>query len=140
MVDRLEPGTVLPVTAWRDGQTNDYSVPVGRETYKTEGNFSICLDVSYPIHLGNLDFLPDPDFDLLALGLKHDCVDRHDLRSVEAGYLNKYGGSQSEPYERDWHAWLVIFHLERGKKIISQEKVPLRDDSPASMTPAKPAN
>ena len=138
VVDQAEPGTVLPVTAWRDGQTNEYEVPVGKETYKTDGNFSIVLSVPlYRIHLGDLDPFPNPDFSLLAVGLQHDHRDRYpDLRSVKAGYLNKYSGSKYEPYERDWRAWLAIFHLERGKTILAQENVPVRAaSSPPAASP-----
>ncbi len=139
VVDHAEPGTVLPLTTWHDGQTNVYEVPVGRETYKTTGNFSITLNLPFTLRLGELDILPDPDFSLLALGLQHDHRDPHpDLRSVKADYLNKYSGSKYEPYERDWRAWLVIFHLERGKTIVSQENVALRPEaSPPVTSPAR---
>ena len=140
MVNEMQPGSALSLMTWRDGQTNEYEVPVGRETYKTTSCLTIGVALSYPIRLGKLDILPDPDFSLLVAGLQHDHRDQyHDLRSVRAEYVNKYGRSKYEPYERDWWAWLVLFHLERGKNIISQENVALGEGSAAGV-PAKSVN
>jgi membrane-associated protease RseP (regulator of RpoE activity) len=121
-IDGAKPGAGLPVTVWRNGETNEYEVPVGRETYKKQGNFSIILNLPFPIHTA-LDLPPNPSFSLVALGFRKDEDHRDDVNSVKATYVDKYGTAKYQPYERDWRAWLVMFRLERGKVILTQENV-----------------
>ncbi|HEX4645366.1 MAG TPA: PDZ domain-containing protein, partial [Verrucomicrobiae bacterium] len=61
MVDRSEPGTSLPINAWRDGKTFECNVTVGRETFKNWGTIALGFGFPNLSNLGPLDLLPDPE-------------------------------------------------------------------------------
>ena len=65
-IDRLEPGTSLPVNVYRNGETIESTVCVGRETFREQGNFMITL----PPIFRELDLWPNPDFSLVVLGYR----------------------------------------------------------------------
>lgn len=58
------PGTSLPVKVYRDGQTAEYTVAVGRETYRRGGEFRLVL----PSVVHGWDLWPNPGFSLVLLG------------------------------------------------------------------------
>jgi hypothetical protein len=129
IVDRMDPGTALPVTAWREGKSFECSVPVGRETYKNWGTFSIGLGLPNLSDFGHFDLWPNPGFDLWALGFEPNSDDRTELASAESIYRRGCSGGKYTPSDPDWKTWLVIFHLSRGKNIESQESVPVASES-----------
>ena len=120
-IDVSEPGTLLPVTAYRDGQMMDYNVPVGRETYREGGNFAIGL-----VFLGHdLRLWPNankPGISLVALGYDLDNGQRKELGSVTGEYFRKCNPND-RAYDEDYNFWLVLLDLSKGKRIMAQEIV-----------------
>jgi len=129
LLDRIEPGTPLPVAAWRDSKTFECNVPVGRETFKNWGVFSVGFGLPRLPDLGPRDFWPSPGFNLIALGFEPTPDDRKELGSPESIYLRACNGGKYTPSDRDWNAWLAIFSVAKGKNILSQESVPARSAS-----------
>lgn len=129
-VDRAEPGTSLPIAAWRDGKTFECNVVVGRETFKNWG--AVRMGIGFPnlSNLGPLDLWPDPGFDLGVLGFERSPGDRKEIGSAEEIYYRACDNKHA-PSDQDWNVWLAIFSVARGKNILSQENVPARGASPA---------
>ncbi len=130
IVDRAEPGTLLPIVAWRDHKTFECSVPVGRETFTNWGFFSVTLPLPHIPNFELRDLFPTPGFNLIALGYDPTPDDRTELGSAESTYLRACHGGRYAPSDRDWSAWLAIFNVAKGKNILSQESVPARAASP----------
>ncbi len=118
-IDRSEPGTSLPVKVYRNGETNDYSVVVGRETFRYQGTFAVV----FPPIVRGLDLWPDPDFSLIVLGYQTE-TKRVELDSVESNYIRSCHPKWFHAEDGDGNAWLVIFRLSKSKLILSQEIVP----------------
>lgn len=118
IIDSAEPGTTLPVKIWREGEVMEPTVTVGRETYRRQGHFAILL---LP-NISHIDFWPDPDFSLVALGYEKKRT-RKELRSVEETYQRNCSPKNYETEYRDWLAWLAILELSRGTIIVSQDNV-----------------
>ncbi len=137
LVDRTDPGTALPITAWRDGQSFDCNVPVGRETFKSWGTFAIGIRLPNLPDFGHFDLWPNPGFDLWALGFEPYSDDRTELASAESIYHRACGSGKYTPSDTDWDAWLVIFSLSKGKNIESQENVPVHS---AALAPSGAGN
>lgn len=131
VVDRTEPGTSLPIAAWRDGKTFECNVAVGRETFKNWG--AIRMGIGLP-NLSPLDLWPDPGFDLGVLGFEQSPGDRKEIGSAEEIYFRACDNKHT-PSDQDWNVWLAIFSVARGKNILSQESVPARGASPAPTGP-----
>jgi hypothetical protein len=102
---------------------------VGRETYKNWGTFSIGLTLPNLSDFGHFDLWPNPGFDLWALGFEPSSDHRKELASAESIYYRAMRGEKYTPSDTDWHTWLVIFHVSRGKNIESQESVPTASES-----------
>jgi hypothetical protein len=130
IVDRAEPGTSLPIAAWRDGKTFECSVTVGRETFKNWGAIRMGFGFPNLSYLGPLDLWPDPGFDLGVLGFEQSPGDRKEIGSAEEIYYRACDNKHT-PSDQDWNVWLAIFSVARGKNILSQESVPARGASPA---------
>jgi hypothetical protein len=130
LVDRTEPGSRLPLTAWREGRTFDCNVPVGRETFKNWATFRIGITLPNLSDFGHLDIWPDPGFDLAVLGFEPPVDDRKELASAECTYQRACNPGQYTPRDQDWNAWLAVFACSREKHILSQENVPARAVSP----------
>ncbi|HXC99830.1 MAG TPA: PDZ domain-containing protein [Verrucomicrobiae bacterium] len=120
-IDKIQPGTSLPVTAWRDGRSFECNVQVGREKFENWANFTIGIGLPNLSNFGHFDLWPNPGFDLWALGFEQDSGDRTELSSAESIYRRACNGGEYKPSERDWDVWLVIFSVARGKNIQSQE-------------------
>jgi hypothetical protein len=119
VVDRSEPGGELPLTVYRDGQTREFHVTVGRETYRPGG----VLTIWFPfVWQDQLDLWPNPDFSLFVLGYKHD-RSRPELGSVQETYRRNCNPKGYEAAAPDWRAWLVIMEISKHKNILSQENV-----------------
>jgi PDZ domain len=129
LLDRTEPGTSLPIAAWRDGKTLECNVRVGRETFKNWGFFTVSFALPRLPELDPRDLFPTPGFNLIALGYDPSPDDRKELGSAESTYLRACKGAKYEPSDRDWTAWLAIFNVAKGKNILSQESVPARTAS-----------
>jgi len=130
IVDRAEPGTSLPIAAWRDGKTFECNVAVGRETFKNWGAIRMGFGFPNLSYLGPLDLWPDPGFDLGVLGFERTPEDRKEIGSAEEIYFRACDNKHT-PSDQDWNTWLAIFSVARGKNILSQESVPARGTSPA---------
>jgi hypothetical protein len=117
-IDGTAPGTLLPVQAWRDGQTVEFNVPVGRETYRHLGSLGIG------VCWGNLDLSFNPGFSLVVLGYESPTQDRAELGSVKSAYLRNCHPGKYEPTDDDWAAWLVILRVSKGKTVLAQETAP----------------
>jgi hypothetical protein len=68
IIDRCEPGNTLAVKAYRDGQTLDFEVPVGKETFRHGGWFRIA----FPTVVHGWDLWPNPGFSLVFVGYQHN--------------------------------------------------------------------
>lgn len=120
IVDAAQPGTVLSMKAWHDGQLGDYTVRVGRESFVSDGTFAIAL----PPFVEGLDLWPDPGFSLAVLGYQRDWPrDRKELQSPRELYYKKCDSKGYATVDKGWRAWLVIFKAEASKRIRSQEMV-----------------
>lgn len=108
-IDRSAPGTLLPVKIYRDGQFAEFQVPVGREKYKSGGNFSLIL----PTAVHRWDLWPNPGFSLVCVGYEPNPGLRHEL------------GKSHEVYDENWSAYLVFMEISCGKRVVAQETVPV---------------
>ena len=117
VIDRSEPGTSLPLKVYRNGESIDCQVVVGRETFRYMGTFM----VGWPPLMQSPDLWPNPDFSLIALGYETQ-HGRTELGSVEQSYYRSCN-SQNHPWDGEWDAWLVIFRVMKSKEILSQEIV-----------------
>jgi len=111
-IDRSAPGSVVTVKAYRDGQTAEYQVPVGREKYRNGGNLSVIL----PTAVHGWDLWPNPGFSVICVGYEPNPGLRKEL------------GSQPKPndevYDEGWQAYLVFLEVSHGKRVVAQEVVP----------------
>jgi hypothetical protein len=118
IIDSAEPGTTVPLKIWRAGELIEPRVTVGRETYRRQVHFEILF---LPI-ISHIDFWPNPDFSLIALGYEKKRT-RKELRSVEETYQRNCGPKNYETEYRDWLVWLAVLELSRGTIIVSQDNV-----------------
>ncbi len=116
-IDQTAPGTLLPVQAWRDGQTVEFNVPVGRETFRHLGTLGLWVGWE------GLDLSFNPGFSLIVLGYDSSSEDRTELGSVKSTYLRNCHSGKYEPTDDDWAAWLAILRLSKAKTILTQETV-----------------
>ncbi len=106
-IDRSEPGTMVAIKAYRDGQFTNCQVAVGREKYKNGGYFSIAV----PTVVHYWDLWPNPGFSLVCVGYEPNPGVRHDL------------GKNHEVYDENWSAYLVFMEVSTGKRVLAQEPV-----------------
>ncbi len=118
-IDHASPGSPLSVTAWRDGQTVECDVTVGREKWKSWGTVTVL-----PAIIGPLDLWPNPGFSLIVAGYEQGHPERHEIDGVRNRYALKYGMGEVNPIEVDWWSWLAVVSVQKGKTIVSQEPVP----------------
>jgi hypothetical protein len=116
-IDQHEPGSTISITAWREGQKQDYNVTVGCEKFRHGGYFAIGIFINGP------DLWPNPGFSLLVLGYQDQPQSRTEMNSVENLYRRKRD-PKWQGYDQDWNAWLCIFSVGKGKHIVSQSIVP----------------
>ncbi|MGA2656823.1 MAG: PDZ domain-containing protein [Verrucomicrobiota bacterium] len=107
-IDQSRPGTLLPARVYRDGQTLEYKVAAGRETYRRGGEFRVVV----PTVVHRWDLWPNPGFSLLVLGYQPSRNPAEDLEPKRP----------SQPvYAEDWSAFAGVLDLSVGKRILSQD-------------------
>jgi membrane-associated protease RseP (regulator of RpoE activity) len=106
-IDRSAPGSLLPVKVYRNGQFTEFQVSVGREKYRSGGNFSLVL----PTAVHRWDLWPNPGFSLVCVGYEPNPGLRHDL------------GKSHDVYDENWSAYLGFIELSCGKRVMAQESV-----------------
>jgi hypothetical protein len=111
-IDRSAPGALLTVRAYRDGEFLNCQVPVGREKYKRGG--SITLVVPTVVH--RWDLWPNPGFSVVVAGYETNPGLRRELNSAKP---------HDEVYDEDWSLYAGCIELSSGKRVISQEAVPV---------------
>ncbi|HEY4416305.1 MAG TPA: PDZ domain-containing protein [Verrucomicrobiae bacterium] len=104
LVDQSKPGDQLAVKALHDGKVADYTVRVGRETFRRGGCFSVVV----PTVVHPWDLWPNPGFSLVLLGYEPNYNPRPEL------------GKQHELYEESWKAYLIFFEVSSGKRVLSE--------------------
>lgn len=109
-IDQSEPGTTLMVKAWRDGKFVEYSIPVGREKYRSGGIFFL----NFPTVVHRWDLWPNPGFSLICIGYEPDPGLRYDIADKPEG---------TQVYDQKWDAYLVFLELSKGERVTSQEPV-----------------
>ena len=118
-ISSMQPGHVVQLSAYRDGEILDIPVTLGRETYQKEGAINLGLLLS-----GDWAPLPKPDFSLIALGYKRR-LQRLELHSPETRYrMHSAGATRGITSSEGWEAWCVIFGVSSRKRILSQETIP----------------
>jgi len=121
-VEAMTPGTHVPVSFWRDGETRTADVVVGRETFRRTGRVTIGLRLS-PV----LDLWPFNDgidvFGLVCLRWDHD---RNDVTGVVPDYLRKVRPGQSidGALQESTEGFLLLVGAAKGKVVVSQETLP----------------
>ena len=113
-IDQTAPGTLLAVTASRDGQIAEYQVPLGREKFRNGGNFTIGL----PGFARGWQLWPSkshPGLSVVFAGY-----------SVNTGRREELAPRQKEAYDEHWKVWLAIMELSKGQKVVAEELVEAR--------------
>ena len=123
-IDGMEPGTPLPLTAWRDGQKVEYSVGVGREKFTKSWNLHLLKIPWEPMKLW-----PTPGFSLIALGFWPTPPLRTELGTERNAFLQKYATGTFHPTNIGWYAWLATIQIATYETILSQETVPVKSAS-----------
>ena len=129
IVTETQPGTALPVKAWREGNTLECTVTAGREKYTHQG----AIVVGLPGFWESLRLIPtrnEPEVSLGPLGYQQDDNDPVEFASVEERYRHAcHPNGKQEGYDEDWKFWLAIFKVSKGKKITAQEPVAVEKTS-----------
>jgi hypothetical protein len=118
-IDPLTPGTNLVLTAWRDGQIQDYKVTVGRETFRKGGYFTLF----FPLVVYGFDPWPHgdtPRFSLIVAGYANNSAHRVERGSVKEQYDLKCDPKDTQ-YVEDEKLWLIFMEFSNGKRIAGQE-------------------
>src|SRR5262249_1778036 len=118
-IDGSEPGRLLSFKIYRQGQTQNYLVPVGRETYRRQGT----VVIGFPPFLEAPDLIPNPNFSLIAAGYRQE-TRRTELSSVDATYRRNCNPKGYQAVDGEWRFWLVFMSLSKEKIILTQESVP----------------
>lgn len=114
LVDGLKPGETAELEIFRLGQVAKVAVTVGKETYQRRGSLSIGLGLG-----GQIDLIPDPEFNILSLVRYRQPQERWSLQSPEHQYLA--ATAPGNPVNELWNLWLVIFGVSQHDEIIRQE-------------------
>lgn len=121
-IDASKPGVLVPVSVYHDGQTLDYNVTMGRETFSRK---LVSFSVEFPFIVHGWQFWPTPDFpglSLVVVGYRFFPTRRAELGSTENSYARKRDPND-HPYDQERRYWLGIFAVESGRNILSQELV-----------------
>jgi hypothetical protein len=127
IIDGSKPGSMLSLAVFRDGQSENRRIIMGRETYRNWHNFTIGLSVSGTLEV---DLIPNPDFSLIALGFSRN-RERGELHSPRSEFVRQINGQDQKKTEsgvglvngESWRTWLAIFSVGGYKSILSQEVV-----------------
>jgi PDZ domain len=124
LVDYCTPGKIILLTIYRNGETLDLPVNVGRETYQKWHYFSLGLRLN-----SELNPIPTPEFNILGIVSFEKNDTRLELNSPEYRYfLNAKAyppGKSDRTPDSDadaegWDAWFVIFGLSGKTIVLSQ--------------------
>ncbi|MGA2751460.1 MAG: PDZ domain-containing protein [Verrucomicrobiota bacterium] len=121
------PGASLPVKAWRDGQTEEYEIIVGRETFRHRGTLMVGLGLPIPGFWDPPHLVPTreaPSVSLVAAGWEQNDKTPVDFNSVEQRYRHSCNPKDKpQGDDEEWRCWLAIFQVSKGKTILGQEPV-----------------
>jgi membrane-associated protease RseP (regulator of RpoE activity) len=121
LIDGHEPGAAFAVTAYRDGDMREFTVTLGRESYRRERTLGLGLMLS-----SRIDLLPNPDFSLVAAGFKRR-AQRVELESPESKFVlhtrSEAGDAPRVPAREGWRVWLAIVNVGSHKRVLTQEIV-----------------
>lgn len=124
IIDQATPGSAVSVAVFRDGQREDHTVRIGRETYKNWRTVAIGVTLSSKLEL---DLVPRPEFSWIALGYSRDPqrAELHSprnlfVRQTTAGDPAASGDGAGSVTSEAWRTWLAIFSLGGYKAVLSQ--------------------
>jgi hypothetical protein len=119
-IDGHKAGDTVSLRVYRSGELIDFSVTLGRETYRRERSLGVGLLLS-----GDVDLVSNPDFSLIATGFKKR-TRRLELQSPETKFLLQTRADNQAGYglaREGWQVWLAIVSFGSHKRILSQELV-----------------
>jgi hypothetical protein len=117
-IDGTEPGKSVAIKAWRNGQTVESKVRVGRETFTNNGTLALGL----PGYFHELRLWPTAGFSLGVLGYEPEPVaDRKELSSAEERYFMNCNPKSYQVSDEGWKVWVVVMQAWTHKTIRSQE-------------------
>lgn len=122
IIDAAEPGSRLTLLGFRAGHLVDHSVVAGRESYKKVGRFEIFLGLG-----GELDLIPNPDFNIFSLISFKRNKTRLDLNAPAIRYYrdNLKPASAKDRYllprSEGWSLRIIPFGIGRNIEVVNQE-------------------
>ena len=121
VIDSAKPGSQAVMHVWREKETLELPVRIGRETYQRWHSFNLGLGLSQ-----SFDLWPDPDFSLLPLLQYKHPRQRVELHSPETalsrqGRKNRDRADAGVHSEEGWSAWFLLVGLNSYKQILKQE-------------------
>jgi hypothetical protein len=125
LIDATAPGTTLSLTLFRDDETRQQPVVVGRETFERWHSLSVGLMLSH-----EWDLWPNDQFSLIALGYKRQ-QQRIELDSPEVRFVRHTQTARDAAAKAStgfdgregWEMWLALFSVGGHKRILAQEPV-----------------
>jgi hypothetical protein len=122
-IDGCEPGAMLSVKFFRDSETIEREIIVGREFFRSVHTLGLGFMLSR-----QWDLWPNPEFSLIALGYGRS-NERLELHSPEAEFVraaqtgNDRSGNVADGMDsrEGWHSWLGVVSLGAHNQIVSQE-------------------
>lgn len=115
------PSNRMTVKIWREGETLEIPVAVGKERYQNWHSISFGFRLS-----SRLDVMPNPGFSILPVAEFQPRIERAELRAPEQKLARQLGepenaGESGLRSNEGWDGWFVIFGLSSYKRILSQE-------------------
>jgi len=130
-IDKLKPGTTASLTTYRNAETVDRSVKVGKETWRRSERFAIGIGLSL-----TLDLIPNDDFSIFGLvSYRKVVTSRPELQSPQYAYLRSLKGEGQAreewegswgPWDPNWEGWdahILVVSFGVHKRIVAQETV-----------------
>ena len=121
VIDSAKPGSRAVIHIWRENETHELPVTIGRETYQQWHSFNVGLGLS-----PSFDIWPDPDFSLLPLLQYKHPRQRVELHSPETALSRQGRKNRDRPdagvySEEGWSAWFLLVGVNSYKQILKQE-------------------
>lgn len=113
-VDAMSPGETVILGVFRDGETIEKPVKIGRESYRKVGSISVGLRLTPEFRITS-----GPDISLLSVVSFKCGHDRVSLQGPRAVYLAQ--NISDPPGNLMWDFWLGILGLSRSESIVKQE-------------------
>jgi membrane-associated protease RseP (regulator of RpoE activity) len=115
-VDALSPGKTAALCIYRDGETIEKSVRIGRERYQKVGSLSLGLRLAPEVRITS-----GPDVSILSVVSLKCGHERVNLQAPGVVYLAR-NAPEAKPGENLlWDVWLGVFGLSRSESIVNQE-------------------